>query len=338
MNCIVKRLERILATEHWLPKSHQTRSAATAATFVAALVNISCTVTAADFRPEIVTWADNTPEWNERLGVTLMRQGCSSSPDKCVQWMRASAKAQKVSRWALSVGQEPSRWPDAALEYSRLSLLDPVLVEVDIDDFLGTLKTWNQSTGGRGAVVLADVTQNLKHHNPRLRFGVTIYEDELDSPILASIPIETRERVDRVSLYLHYRGNAGSYASYVAKARRLFPRAEIWAGSYAYDRISYLPCIQSDSRPCAEEEEIDLFRASLQIQTELLRAGTIAGIEFYPGFFGKEEQWSGWDRKPICPPDRRQQCIDITRRMRKIVAEEFQRADLPGESIDDGAR
>jgi len=328
VNCIVKRLERILAQEQWLTKSHQTRSAAKAATVVAALVNISCTVTAADSRPEIVTWADNTPEWNERLGVTLMRQGCSSSPDKCVQWMRASAEAQKVSRWALSVGQEPSSWPATALEYSRLSLLDPVLVEVDIDDFVGALKAWNVTTDGRADAVLADVSRNLKHYNPRLRFGVTIYEDELASPILAEIPIETRERVDRVSLYLHYRGNARKYASYVAQTRLLFSRAEIWAGSYAYDRISYLPCIQSDSRPCTEEEEIGLFRSSLQIQTELLRDGTIAGIEFYPGFFGKEEQWYGWDRKPICPPDRRQRCIDITRRMRQIVAEEFQRKGL----------
>jgi len=288
--------------------------------------------------PEIVSWVANAPEWNKRLGITLMRQGCDAVPSDCLQRMRASAKAQQISHWALAVKRDPDRWPDEALEYSRLSLDEPLLVEVDIDDFLGALKTWQAGTLGRGNRVLGDVTHNLKRHNPRLRFGVTLYEDELDSPLIAWIPAKTRERVDRVSLYLHYRANARDYARYVADARRLFPRADIWAGSYAYDRIDYLPCEQTGSRPCSPQEERDLFRASLHTQLDLLRAGAVKGIEFYPGYFGWEDKWYGWSIERICRPERRLACIQNTQLLRNIVVDEFQRRQSSSNPSDSDHR
>jgi len=254
-----------------------------------------------------------------------MRQGCSAAPDDCLQRIRASARSQQVGRFALAVKRHARQWPEDALEYSRRSLSEPLLVEVDVDDFVSALRGWQASTLGGGNRVLAAITRNVKHHNPRLRFGVTLYEDELDSELLAWLPRDTRERVDRVSLYLHYRANAENYSRYVTEARRLFPRAEVWAGSYAYDRIDYFPCSQATRQPCDAEEEIALYRDSLRTQLGLLRAGSITGIEFYPGHFGLEEQWHGWDIERICRPQRREQCIEITRRLRAVVAEEFAR-------------
>jgi hypothetical protein len=273
--------------------------------------------------PEIATWAANAPEWNERLGVTLMRQGCDSGPSACLKRMRDAAQAQQISRWAIAVVRSADQLPAEALEYSRLSLSEPRLVEVDIDDFLSALKSWHGNKLGRGNEVLAGIARNLKHHNPRLRFGVTLYEDELDSRFLNWIPTETRDRVDRVILYLHYRANANEYTRYVATAKRLFPRAKVFAGSYAYDRIDYLPCAESNDRQCGKDEELDFFRESLDIQLGLLRSGELAGIEFYPGFFGREDKWNGWAVERICRPLRRPECIENTRRMRRIVADEL---------------
>jgi hypothetical protein len=272
---------------------------------------------------EIATWATNAPEWNARLGVTHMRQGCSLDPADCLRNIRVSAKSQQINHWMLAVKCDVSRWPDTALEYSRRSLTEPLLVEVGIDDFVSTLKSWHLSTLGRANTVLDQVTQNVKQQNPRLRFGITLYVDELDSLLLTSVPVETRKRVDRVALYLHFRADGGNYAAYVVKARRLFPRAAIWAGSYAYDRIDYLPCAQSDSRPCTQQEEMSLFRTSLRDQLKLMQSGELTGIEFYPGLFGREDQWHGWRTERICRPARTKDCIENTRRMRLFVAQEL---------------
>ena len=270
--------------------------------------------------PEIVTWAGNTPEWNQRLGVTLMRQGCDLEPAACLRRLDDAAKAQRVTRWALAVKGDAAKVERDALDYSERSLTDGRLIEVDIDDFLGAMKSWHLSTVGRANRAVSTITRNVKLKNPRLRFGITLYEDELDSKILAWIPSETRARVDRVSLYLHYRGNAKAYPGHVAEVRRLFPRAAIWAGSYAYDRIDYVPCEETGTRSCSVDEEIELYRESLAIQLDLLREETIAGIEFYPGFFGLEEKWTGWSNPRICRAERIRECVETTRRMRAIAA------------------
>lgn len=287
---------------------------------------------------EIVSWAGNAPGWNERLGTTTIRQGCSAAPAECLQRMKDSARTQQVGRWALAVKRGAGQWPGDALEYSRLSLTEPLLAEVDIDDFLSAFKGWQGSTLGGANRVFADITMNLKRHNPRLRFGITLYEDELDSRFIAWLPAATRARVDRVSLYLHYRANAGDYPGYVADVRRLFPRAVVWAGSYAYDRIDYMPCGESGQRRCSNEEEIDLYRDSLRTQLDMLRDRQLDGIEFYPGFFGREDQWYGWDKERICRPERRRECIENTRRMRAIALEELAKrrvAEAPAARILD---
>ena len=90
--------------------------------------------------------------------------------------------------------------------------------------------------------VLGRAIRSLKTHNPRLRFDITLYEDDLDGPSLRALPDAVRLGVDRVSLYLHYRAAGPDYAGFAAAARQLFPHAQILAGVYAYDRIDYLPC------------------------------------------------------------------------------------------------
>jgi hypothetical protein len=268
---------------------------------------------------EIVTWSGNTPEWNQRLGVTLMRMGCNLEPGACLQRLRDAAKTQQVTRWAIAISGDAAKVAMDALEYSERSLAEEWLVQIDIDDFVDTMKSWHLGTVGGANQVLATVIRNVKRSNPRLRFGITLYEDELDSLILAAILPGTRARVDRVSLYLHYRSNAMLYRRYVAEVQQLFPRAAIWAGSYAYDRIDYLPCAESGARSCSVDEEIELYRESLRIQLALLSEGTVSGIEFYPGFFGLEEQWSGWSQSRICRAGRIHGCLESTRQMRDIA-------------------
>lgn len=270
---------------------------------------------------EIVSWAGNTREWNQRLGVTLVRMGCSSSPSECLRRIETLAVSEGVDRWTISV-KGPGRLVDQfAAEYSRLSLTNRRLVGIDIDDFVSTLRTWKTENQGVPAELLVGIARSAKSANDAMQFGVTVYEDQLSSPALLSLPLEARSIVDRVSLYLHYRENAGNYADYVGRSRQLFPNAVIWAGSYAYDRVDYLPCGEGHFRHCTEEQEKRLFRESLEIQIGLMQDGKVAAIEFYPGFFGRESEWHGWSKPRICAASRRSACVETTRIMRTVAAD-----------------
>lgn len=268
---------------------------------------------------EIITWATNTPEWNQQLGVTMMRQGCSSAPVACLDRIRQLSGHQNVERWAIAVKGDRRTMLSYASEYSRLSLSEARLVQVDIDDFVATLKRWNLETIGAADKVFAEFARNVKSTNPSLGLGVTLYEDELESGLLSSLPAAVRMQVDRVSLYLHYRANADGFPGYVDRVKELFPRAAIWAGSYAYDRIDYLPCAQGSRRPCSVDEELRFFQQSFDVQIGLLSQGRIAGIEFYPGHFGLERQWHGWAKPRICRADRLDECVKLTQSMRQYV-------------------
>jgi hypothetical protein len=274
---------------------------------------------------EIVSWASNAPEWNRRLGVTMLRRGCSSAPAACLGQIRQAAAQQNVERWTIAVKGDRRTMLAYAVEYSRLSLSEVRLVQVDIDDFVALMKRWNLETIGSAGEAFAEFARNVKSANPDLGLGITLYEDELDSRVLQGLSAAARAEVDRVSLYLHYRANAGGFPRYVDRVKELFPRAAIWAGSYAYDRTDYLPCAQGDRQPCSSVEEESHFRASLEIQLDLLRSGKVAGIEFYPGAFGLEEHWHGWDKPRICQAERRDACIELTRRMRQFVCDSLEK-------------
>jgi hypothetical protein len=152
---------------------------------------------------------------------------------------------------------------------------------------------------------------------------VTVYEDDIG--VLGALPTEIRSGVNVVHFYIHYRLHASGYEGYVREIRRLFPKATILAGAYAYDRIDYLPCGPGAKDKCSPDQEIALFRNSLEIQSRLMDSGAVAGIEFTPAMFGKEERWDGWDNPRACSAKRRQQCIDNTRVMRNIVLDVLRR-------------
>jgi hypothetical protein len=269
---------------------------------------------------EVATWAGNTPAWDDRLGVSVIRQACELEPFACLLRLKDGVESRRVQRWILVVKGGPDKIERDSAEYSKLSEVEHRLIEIDIDDFVSTIKSWHFSTNGEAHKTLARIINNLKHANRSLRFGITLYEDDLDSVVLTSTPLEIRAEVNRIALYLHYRGNAGNFAHYVAEYQLLFPNAAIWAGSYAYDRIDYLPCRESGTQRCTAAEEVALYTESLSNQLDLLHHGKVAGIEFYPGYFGREKQWNGWSQSRICRPSRISECIEMTLKLRTIAA------------------
>lgn len=275
----------------------------------------------------VAAWADNTLDWNRELGVTQLRLGCSSAPATCIKSVRSHAVKEGVDCVILAMPLDPARIADYAAQYAAASQTEPHLCGVGIDDFVRALKTWPRAAGDPDTPVslLRTVIDNAKR-NPALKFGVTVYEDELSSRLLSDLPAELRARVDRVSLYLHYREGAQHYSEHVRKTRQLFGNAQLFGGIYAYDRIDYLPCSAGRSTSCRPEQEMALFRNLLDVQMSMLRTGQLDGVEFYPGNFGAEQQWSGWSKAAICKAVRRDACVKSTLEMRKTALTAVQRA------------
>jgi hypothetical protein len=280
----------------------------------------------------VISFPGNTSEWNARLGVAETRVPCTSPPAACIKKLQALARDEGVKRFTLSMSREQSEVAAYAAEYSRLSRSQPSLRGIGIDDFVSTLRHWQKAARDKGepARSLQEAASNAKSANPGLEFGITLYEDQLQSPLLAepALPAGFRSQVDRVSLFIHYRRNGPNYRDYVRQARRLFPEADIVAGAYAYDRIDYLPCAQGGSRPCTPEQEAKLFGQAFQIQVDMLKRGEVDGIEFFPGRFGAEQDWASWTKNDSknCRPERLQGCLDMTRRMRAAAAAILEKA------------
>jgi len=272
----------------------------------------------------IYTWIGNTREWDRKLHVSGYRMGCDTGdPQGCVRDATEEVGQEGLVRIFLSMFEDPQRTPDDAREYSRLSLSHPFLAEAGFDDFVGRYEKLFSKTGVHPQVWLRGAMRNVKAENPRLAFGITLYEDELDSPYLREprLPADLAASIDYVHLFLHYRMNAPQYEADVQRAKTLFPKAQIIAGLYAYDRIDYIPCSPSSERPCTPDEEIRLYKQAVGIDARLLKQGRIAGIEFYPGFFGKEEEWGGWKHADYCSAGRVEKCIENTRIMRQNTVE-----------------
>jgi hypothetical protein len=66
---------------------------------------------------------------------------------------------------------------------------------------------------------------------------------------------------------------------------------------------------------------MQFYMQAVNIDAQLLKEGSIDGIEFYPGFFGKEKEWGGWKNAGYCSPKRVQECIENTRVMRQKTVE-----------------
>lgn len=280
----------------------------------------------------IITYGLNTPEWNDWLHLTGVREACKEIPAICVKRVGDHARQQGVGTMFLNVLLEAPAVESDAAEYARLSRTHPALFEVGIDDFASHYyHLFKDRTAGDPAGLLSTVIGSLKADKSALRFGLTLYEDELESPFLqdAKLPAAIRGQVDYVHLYLHYRTNGPAFATFVEEARRLFPHAQIIAGAYAFDRIDYMPCTKGGAR-CSRDEELSLFQQAIQIQASLLQKGTVAAIEFYPANFGLEEAWNGWNVLKNCDPVRRGECVANTRLMRETALKVLRAHGLGG--------
>jgi hypothetical protein len=269
---------------------------------------------------KVIVWGvdSNTPEWNRVLGVSGTRQGCTSPPSGCVHMAKELARKYHVKVF-LSIGLN-SGTPDYAVQYSQLSSGTRDLVEVGLDDFVALYRKLEANSSNARAIIQSTI-DNLKSVNPNLKFGVTLYEDELDSPYVqgAKLPAATRARFDYIHLYPHFRQNGPKYGKYIPEVKKLFPNARIIAGVYAYDRRNYLSCAQGGRSTCSVDQEMQLFQKTIAIESGLLRDGTVDWIEFYPGNFGREDQWKGWANPRICRPGDQETCIQSTKQLREIA-------------------
>lgn len=293
----------------WLPAS--------ALAAVASLLPVA-TLAAGDWL--IISFPGNTPEWNGKLGVSELRVPCTNAPASCMKRLRTLEQDEGVARFTVSMTREMGEVAKYAAQFSELSKADGRLRGIGIDDFVGTLQDWRKADPKGAVRALQQALANAKSANPSLEFGITLYEDQLQSPLLGeqAFPRSLRAQVDRVSLFVHYRENGPAYRDYVRQVRRLFPKADIVAGAYAYDRMDYLPCAKGGTKPCTAAQEADLFERTFDVQVAMLGKGEVDGIEFFPGRFGVEQDWSSWTKNPRnCKRDRLQDCLAMTRRMRE---------------------
>jgi hypothetical protein len=252
---------------------------------------------------KVITWGGNTPEWNHALHLGALRVGCSDPPVSCADYAQQIAKSQGVDKIFLSVLLQSEKTPVYARDYSRLSLSHPALFEVGVDDFVSQCDKLNMTVPALSAF-LAQITHDLKGANPKLAFGITVYEDELTSDHLPLLNLDAqfRNSVDFVHLYPHYRQEKVSFASAAQQALKIFPQAKIVAGVYAYDRRDYLPCTRGNSTPCTNEQEVNFFTQSLKVRLAAVASGDAEWLEFYPGSFGDEAKWPNWTAPRICKP------------------------------------
>lgn len=275
----------------------------------------------ADQEKLIIAWGGNASEWNQKLHVNSIRMGCSSAPSGCFQAVQQIARQQHVNRVFLAILLTESS-VNFAQQYSALSATSPVLYSVGFDDFVSQVERLHTSTVN-AASRLDQFTSALKSANPGLHFGVTIYEDELSSPIVtSSVMANVRNRTDFVHLFIHYRQNGPKFPMYVQQAKALFPNAQIIAGAYPVDRIDYLPCSRA-AAPCTPEQEISLFEKAFDLQMQLLHDGSVSGVEFYPGYLGDVSSAPMWKNPRSCRPGGMQECISISQKMQQYVAQKM---------------
>lgn len=274
----------------------------------------------ASSQPLVITWGEPGGSWGRKLHVSAIREGCSGSPTSCIN----EVKRQGGKKVFLSILLRTAIPGSYGPQYGMLAREVPSLVEVGADDFVGQyeklfLGGFQDPTAG-----LTSLIDGIKAGSSNVGFGLTLYEDDLQSPYLSDsrFPAAERAKVDYVHLFMHYRTDTPNTPQYVQQAKTVFPNAQVILGIYAYDRISYLPCSKG-GQPCTAQQEQDYLKQGLDIDLGLVKNGTAAGIEFWPNTFGKEEQWSGWDQSRICP-GRKAECVQNTQQMHQIVAQEFQ--------------
>lgn len=170
---------------------------------------------------------------------------------------------------------------EEAKTYAELSKISK-LTEVSIDDFV----SWYVGAQREGkASVFDQIVQTVKTTNPKLRFGITVYEDQLPGASGYNTGAMTeahRSKVDVVHLYFHQRPHCTNMAQYADVARRQFPVAQLAIGLYNQDRRKV------EKRSSTEAEEQNMFTNCVKLASSLVASGQATAIEFYPGNFGLE--------------------------------------------------
>jgi hypothetical protein len=258
----------------------------------AVLTCINLKPVSAQTKPNIMSWGQNMSGWNEQLGLTAMREGCSIYPTECEPWLDNVAVLSNVKSYYVSMPFSVSDSVSWAAEYSALSLTHKMMTEISFDDFVNKMEDLHIAGSlPNPAAFVSEVIAATKSKNPNLAFGVTIYEDSLTHTALTTLPYSLRAEIQYVHLYLHFRESGPNFASYVATAKSIFPKARIIAGAYPYDRIDYLPCAYKGTVHCTAAQEQALYKQALEIQLSMLKAGTIYGLEFFFGYFGDPQDW-----------------------------------------------
>jgi len=294
-------------------------NARVAVTICGALLVILTSAMSAQVPNRVITWGPNTADWNRALHLGGLRLGCSDAPAGCVDYAERLAKSQGVDNVFLAILLNPGKTIAYAREYSQLSVGHSSLYEVGFDDFVSQCERLKLDPSSLSAL-LREVAHELKAANPKLRLGITLYEDELTSSTfpLGQLDEQFRKSVDFVHLYPHYRKEAQSFSSSVQKTAQMFPAAKMIAGIYAYDRRDYLPCSRGGA-PCTNQQELSLFTQSLKERLGMLGSSTVAWVEFYPGNFGNEAHWAQWKYPRACHQERIQECTENTQAMREVV-------------------
>jgi hypothetical protein len=286
----------------------------------AALVGLSLEPVSAQTKPNIMSWGENSSSWNTQLGVTAMREACGNEPITCEPYLDNLATLSNVKTYYVSFPLDPSTAVSWAKEYSTLSLSHKMMVEIGFDDFVGRIED-DQIAGTmpNPANFVTEVIAAAKSENPNLAFGVTVYEDSLTHTALTSLPASVRGAIQFVHLFVHYREDAPNYAANVATAKTIFPNAKIIAGAYPYDRINYIPCAYKGTVECTAAQEQSLYQQLLETQASMVKAGTIYGLEFFFGYFGAPQDWTGWTTQTnACLSSRLSQCYSNTSVLQNI--------------------
>jgi hypothetical protein len=270
----------------------------------------------------VITWGGNSPDWNQVLHLSGVRIGCSDAPASCIQQVDQLGASQHVSSVFLAILLNPANVATNAATFGNLALSHPTLAEVGFDDFVSQCEKTHLGPGELSSL-LETVASNLKSRTSRVQFGATIYQDQLVTGELDRLQLSDAARgsVDLVHLFPHYRKERKSVTEYIAEAKRAFPNAKVILGVYAYDRREYLPCSPDIHVACSNEEEIDLFDKVLREDLRIASSGGAVGIEFFPGNFGAEDAWKGWNNPRACKQGERDACVQNTVAMRQKVRE-----------------
>ncbi len=270
----------------------------------------------------VITWGANSPDWNQALHLSGVRVGCSDAPASCIQQVDQMAASQHVSSVFLAIVLNPSNVAVNSATFGNLALSHTSLSEVGFDDFVSQCEKTHLGPAELSGL-LGTVAANLKSRTSRVQFGVTIYQDQLITGELDRLQLSdaARRSIDIVHLFPHYRKERKSVTDYVAEAKRTFPNAKVILGIYAYDRREYLPCSADIRVPCSNEEEVNLFDQVLREDLRVASSGGVIGIEFFPGNFGAEDSWKGWNNPRACKQGERDACVQNTVAMRQKLRE-----------------